>query len=310
MAVQNNTFRVAYRVAGSSDPWQVLRITEDTLTTASTTVESDEVRTDRQSDDSSTTSIDPEGSVSFHFTADTFDDMIEAAMHSTFTAGEVIIGTQQIKFDLLKSDTQTDRHFLFENMSVSEANIELAEGALITGQFSFVGETVDLAYDPTGDTFLDTTETKVINCNKNIDNATLLFDGTGASSQGLYLNSLSININNSYEAAKAIGHVGAVEQSAGEAVVTGSVEFHAASAAYDLWASQIDDTDHTVSFTFGSGKVGESDYTVSLPRVRFQEGDLPGASKSGTATMSFNLKGLRDPSSNTNLKITKVDDVI
>ncbi|WP_421921395.1 phage tail tube protein [Marinobacter salarius] len=186
MAVQNNKIRVAYRPAGSSDPWQVLRVTEDDLTTSTTTVESEEVRTDRMIDDSSTTSIDPEGSVSFEFTADTFDDMIEAAMHSTFTAGEVIIGTDQIKFDILKSDTQTDRHFLFENMSVSEANIEINEGALITGSFNFVGETVDLAYDPTGDTFNDTTETKVINCNKNIDNATLLFDGAGASTQGLY----------------------------------------------------------------------------------------------------------------------------
>lgn len=310
MAEQNNTIRIAYRLAGSNDPWQVLRLTGDEIQLASSAIETEEARTDRMIDDYSTVSIDPSGSINFRFTADTFDDLLTAAMHSAFDNGSIKIGTDQVKFDILKSHTTINKHTLYKNMSVSEANIEIAEGSYISGSFSFVGEDVETGYDASGDTFLDTTTTGVINCNKDLEDAALLFDGVSASASGLYIKSLSININNNYEAARAIAHMGPVDQSPGTADVSGSVTLQVGAAAYDLWSTQIDDTDHSLAFTFGSGKTGESDYTVKLPRVRLTEGSLPGVSASGLGEMSFSLKALRDPASNTSLEIIKVDDVI
>ncbi len=108
MAVQNNTIRIAYRPAGSTDPWQILRVTGDSLTTEITTVDSEEVRTDRMLSDSNLTSIDASGSVDIEFTADTFDAMLEAVMHQAFTNGVAKVGTDVIKFDILKSVTSLD----------------------------------------------------------------------------------------------------------------------------------------------------------------------------------------------------------
>lgn len=310
MAVKNKDIRLAIRPAGSTDPWQTLRFTNETFSKSITNVDNDEVRTDRMQDDSSITSIDPQGQISINFSADTFDELLAALMHSAFVNGVAKVGTTEIAFDMLKTDTKTGYNWLYSGMKVSQGQLTIEEGALIKGTLDLVGLTVEAGYDASGDTVLDQTTTGIINSNRDIDSTTFLVDGVDANSQGLYINSLSISVNNNYSATRAIANVGAIEQSAGAASITGSMTLAAGSAAYDIAEAMLAGTDKTLEFTFGSGRVGESDYTITVPRLRVTETTDPEGSLEGDATVDVNFSALRDATTDTSLSITKVDDVV
>lgn len=94
-----------------------------------------------------------------------------------------------------------------------------------------------------------------------------------------------------------------------QASVFGSINFSCAAASYDLWASQFDNTDHSLAYTFGSGKAGEIDYTIELLRIRLTS-ELPGAALRSTARLELNHTALGDDVKGSSLFVTNVDDEI
>ncbi|MFG6139509.1 phage tail tube protein [Halomonas sp. B23F22_10] len=265
--------RIAIRPKGSTDPWTTIRRTNDALTVGTETQRSDNVRSDRLRDGQKVTGLTVGGTVSFEMTTAEYDDILAAALCSTWltdtpTAGtdELRVGTADIQHDVLKSYLDSDRHVLMSGMYVSQLQLTMSAGQKITGQATFMGESHDDEYDPSGDTFNDPADPIFFDSSNNL--SSLMIDGSAIS--GMCITGMSLAIANGFQSDQCVGslhqkhHKGSVD-------ITGQKTIRMSAAALDLWKQTLTNTPISSSFTMGDGS---NSYVFSLGK-EYLSGDLP-----------------------------------
>jgi len=140
--MESNRVRIGYRLAGSADPWQVIRRTNDALTAGTEVQRSDEIRSDRMRSGQKVTTITAGGSVDFEMSAASFDDFLAAAMCTDWATDVLTVGTTTKRFDVIKSYLADDEHIVFKDMEVSQLSLTATSGEKITGQITFMGREV------------------------------------------------------------------------------------------------------------------------------------------------------------------------
>ena len=297
----SNAVRIAYRVAGSGDPFKVLRYTSEAFTATPATTESGEVRVDRMIADLYLTSLESSGSIDFELSAQNFDDLMEAVMCSTFdgTTGEMKVGTNDNTFEILKSytDTTPAKHVLINDVKVSTMTLNINAGELVTGTFEFVGGNVDVEFDPSGETFTAPANTSLLNAANDIG----AINVNGAELTGTCIESLTVTIDNNYQAQNCIGSLAAKTHVKNTASVSGSETLSFSAEAYDLWKGQISNADITLDFTVTDGT---NTYKFDLPRVRIS-GDLPGGTRDEILTLDAEYTAILDETLETSFMITR-----
>lgn len=294
----SNAVRIAYREAGSSDPFKVLRYTSEAFTATPATTESAEVRTDRMIADLYLTSLATSGSIDFEFSAENFDLLMQAAMCQDFDVNGVAkIGKLDKTFEILKSYTDIDKHILIQDVKVSTMTLNVEAGALVTGSFEFVGGNVDVDFDPTSETFDEPANTSLINAANDIGSINI----NGAPLTGSCIETLSITLDNNYQAQNCIGSLAAKTHVKNTASVSGSQTISFSAESYDLWKGQITNEDIAVSFSLTDGT---TTYQFDLPRTRIS-GDLPGGTRDEILTLDAEYSAIRDETLETSFMITK-----
>lgn len=258
--------RIAFRAAGSSDPWSILRRTNDALTLGSESQRSDEVRDDRMRSGQVTTTVTAGGSVDIEFSAVSFDALLSAAMHNSWNDDVLGVGTEDIRFDILKSYLDTGDHFLLEDCVVSELSLTMNAGEKVTGQIVFMGESFDDDYDPSGDTFDPAEETLIMDSSNNLGSIMQ----NGAPISGMCYTALSININNGYQSDQCVGELNQ-RHWVGSADITGNKAIRLSAAALELWRNSITNAPVSSAWTLSDG---DYSYEFSLPRIQLS-GNLP-----------------------------------
>lgn len=295
----SNAVRIAYREAGSSDPFKVLRYTSESFTATPATTESGEVRTDRMISDLYLTSLESSGSIDFEFSAENFDLLIQAAMCSDFDVvdGTLKIGKLDKTFEILKSYTDINKHILINSVKVSTMTLNVEAGALVTGSFEFVGGNVDVDFDPSTETFEEPQGTSLINAANDIGSINI----NGAPLTGSCIESLSITLDNNYQPQNCIGSLAAKTHIKNTASVSGSQTISFSAESYTLWKGQITNEDIAVSFSITDGT---TTYQFDLPRTRIS-GDLPGGTRDEILTLDAEFSAIRDETLETSFMITK-----
>lgn len=259
--------RIARRPAGSSDPWQVLRSTGDTLTVENNTTRSEEIRDDGTRGDVKTVMINPNGSVSFEFSAANFDSIMSSVLRNTWTDDTLVNGTDDTRWEYLASHMDLDIHVLFEDASDSQLQLTANAGEKVTGEVTIMARGHDDEYDPSTDTFEEPEATVIMDASNNMH--TILIDGDPPS--GLIMKAFNITINGSYQSDQAVGSLYQHHQ-AGSFDITGSVNFRYSTASMDLWRKGLRSDPVSLGFTLSEG---DYSYVKSLPRL-FLSGSLPG----------------------------------
>jgi len=284
---ESNQVRIAIRPKGSTDPWTVLRRTGDALTLSANTQRSNNVRSDRLRDAQKVTGLTVGGTVDFEMTASEYDDLIAAAMCSTWEADTPSAGTDQIKvgtkttqFDVLKSYQDSDEHVLMQDMEVASLSINMSAGERITAQVTFAGGGADYQYDPSGDTFDSVASAMFFDSSNNLSSITV----DGSPLTGTCITAMSINIDNSHQQDQCIGSLYQTQHK-GSANITTNKTIRMSSEAFSLWSNMITNTPVAFSFTMGDGA---DSYSFSAP-AEYLSGDLPSGGLD--AILSLDLSG-------------------
>lgn len=295
----SNEVRIAIRNAGSSDPFKVIGFSTETFTATPNTTESAHVRTDRLVADLYLTSLETSGTIDFEFSAENYDLLMQAAMCSNFDvgSGQMKIGKIDKTFEILKSYMDINRHILIKDVKVSTMTLNIEAGALVTGNFEFVGGNVDVDFDPTGETFDEPADTSVINAANDIGSINI----NGAPLTGSCIETLSITLDNNYQPQNCIGSLAAKTHVKNTASVSGSQTISFSAESYDLWKGQITNEDIAVSFSITDGT---TTYQFDLPKTRIT-GDLPGGTRDEILTLDAEYTAIRDAVTETSFMITK-----
>ncbi|RUR26844.1 hypothetical protein ELY33_17195 [Vreelandella andesensis] len=229
---ESNRVRIAYREAGSVEPWQIIRRTGDALTAGTETVRSDEIRSDRQRSGQKATTITAGGTLDFEMSSGSFDSFLAAALCTDWTTDVLTVGTTTKRFDVIKSYLADDEHIVFKDMEVGQLSLTAESGQKITGQITFAGREVDDDYDITGDTFTEATTGLIFDSSNNLNGVTV--DGMPLS--GTVFKALGLTINNNHQTDQAVGEK-FQNHFKGSCDITTTSTIRMASAALDLWRS-------------------------------------------------------------------------
>ncbi|WP_129141534.1 phage tail tube protein [Modicisalibacter coralii] len=285
---ESNRVRIAIRPDGSSSNWKTLRRTNDALTAGTNTTRSENVRSDRMRDGQKITTITVGGTLNIEMTAAEYDDLIAAAMCSTWTADTPTAGTDQItvgttttKFEVLKSYLDEDRHILMSGMEVGQLELNMDSGSKITGTVTFMGTQEDHEYDPSTDTFDPASDALFFDSSNNLSSVTI--DGSPLS--GIAITGMSMTINNNHQTDQELGTQYQTHHK-GSADITTSKTVRMSASAFDLWKNTLTNTPIATSFTMGDGS---NSYVFSQGR-EFLSGDAPSGGLD--AILTFTLNGV------------------
>jgi hypothetical protein len=127
-----------------------LRSTGTTLALTKDTIQSEEIRPDRQIADFKHGNKQVGGGVDFELAFTDFDDFLEAVMCGTWDADNPQAGTDRLLVGLVRRSFTIERHFAdiskyirYTGAELNEMSLSISPNANVTGSFSVIGKSQD-----------------------------------------------------------------------------------------------------------------------------------------------------------------------
>lgn len=252
---------------------KALRFTSETLNASASATQSNEIRTNRNVSDLIRTTLSVGGDVNIELSYEMYDDFLQGLLQSSVALDgantEIKNGTTRKYYTLEKNtptSTPTNFYTQFTDMQVNSMTLNIAQGAVIDGNFSFVGSTEPA----TSSTSLDTVGGYAAAptfpvYNTLADVSAVLVDGVSAGN----VEAVNFTITNSLREQRAIGYVAPAGVGNGDFVVTGTVRIYFASNA--LYTKFINDETFSLSVTLDdqTNTTNGNQYTITFPRCKF-----------------------------------------
>jgi len=289
-----------------STDWKYTRFTGESLSATADTTTSSEIRRDRSISDMPLVSITTGGSYDIEFSADTFDDFIEAALASTWATDTPAVGSQQLKlgtqeksFSIEKAFEDTGDYILYSGMRVGTLSLSMAYGSILTGSIGFGGASAATGQTSAVGTgsVADATTTDVMNSTS--DFGTL---EVGGSATSICLSSLDINIDNNLRSIGCIGSATASDQKLGTASITGTVEMYLTSDSFAYYEAALANDDSSIKFSVGDGT---DTYEFYLPKIKFGADSPQAGSLDSDVLVTLSFTALYDETEESSIVITK-----
>lgn len=249
-----------------------LRFVSETLGLTAATTVSNEIRPNRNVADSIRTSTSVGGDINIEFSYQTYDDFLKGLLQSaTGVDGantEIKNGTTNSYFTVEKNTPNaagTNYFTQFTDMQVGGMTLNIAQGAIVAGNFSLLG-----SGNPTNSgTSLDTNgytaapTFPVYNSLANV--SAVLVDGVTAGS----VESINFTITNNLREQRAIGNVAPAGVASGQFNVSGTIRIYFSDNT--LYTKFINDQTFAISVTLDdeTGATNGNQYTIRLPRCKF-----------------------------------------
>lgn len=208
-------------------------------------------------------------------------------------------GTTQKSLSIEKKFVDAGEFFSFTGMIANTASITIRPGAIIAGNFGFMGKAMAAGGATIGNgSYTAASSTEVMNA---VDNISDVYEGGAATT--LDLLEITININNNLRRQSKIGQLGARGIGAGQFNVTGT--FQAYFESRTIVEKFLNDTDTSLSFAATDG-AGNS-YIFDMLNMSFTDAEVfaTGNNEDVLATMPFS--GKKDTVAGQTLAITKFD---
>lgn len=249
-----------------------LRFVSETVGSTAATTASAEIRPNRNVADTIRTSTSIGGDINIEFSYATYNDFLQGLLQSATAldgAGTEIKNGVTKKYFTIEKNTPdaagTDFYTQFTDMQVGGMTLNIAQGAVVAGNFTLMGSSDQVnsstSLDATGYTAANTNA--VYNSLANV--SAVLIDGSPAGN----VESVNLTVTNNLREQRAIGSVAPAGVASGQFSVTGTVKIYFATNA--LYNKFLADQSFALSVTLDdlSGATNGNQYTIRLPRCKF-----------------------------------------
>lgn len=233
------------------------------------------------------------------FTVDAAEGMaVEAARAINVRSTRVRNGIIQRSFSIEEAYTDVAQFRVFRGMSVSKLSLSFQSGQIAGGNFDFMGYGSEMR----GTTFLP--GTPVASQTGEVMNS-VIGVGTvyeaGVPLSGIRFKSITLDIDNALRGQDAVGTLGYVGIASGTLKVTGSVQAYFENGG--LYNKFVTNSNSSLAWAIKDG-AGQG-YGFSLPRVKFNEGNITGGSIDSDLMVDISFTALLDPATNTVISIDR-----
>ncbi|MZR63862.1 phage tail tube protein [Alcanivorax sp. DP30] len=295
---------VAETVAGTTPAtptFTPIRQTGTTLALTKETIQSQELRADRQIADMRHGNKQIGGDISCELSfGGAFDTMLEAVLCGTWEEDTPSAGTDELKAGIVRRPFTIERHFAdigqylrYKGCEFNTWNLTVSPNAIITSNFGLVGRSMD-----------DPAQTAISGATYDADTTASPFDSfSGTIEEGgaaiAVITELSLTLENGLSPLFVVGSDTAECISIARSNLSGSVTAWFESEA--LYEKFINETESSLEFTLSDGT---NAYGFSLPRIKYNSGQ-PDVSGEGEVTISMDLMALYDETEESQIVITK-----
>ncbi|WBA79553.1 phage tail tube protein [Endozoicomonas sp. GU-1] len=282
----------AYGQTPATPAFNPIRHTSTSLALTKETIQSEELRDDRQLAAFKHGNKQVGGDISFEFSHDSFDDFLEAALCGTWASDELKTGVTRRSFTVERHFSDIGQYHRFSGVELNGFTLSVAPNAMVTGTFTTVGKGLATATTPiTGATYADASTTAPF------DSFSGALTVNGAASA--VVTSVELTLENGLEVLFVIGSDETLQPSIGRSNLTGSMSVYLEDGS--MIDRFINETETELAFTL-AGDGGS--YTFTLPRIKFGSG-APEVSGTGPVVLNMDFQALFDATEQTNLKIER-----
>jgi len=282
-----------YGTPPSTPVFKAIRHTGTTLGLSKDSIQSEEIRADRQISDLRHGNKSSSGDVNTELSYGSFDDFLEAGFGGTWT-------TDVLKAGVLRKSFTIERHFsdigLYNRFTGSEINtiaISVAPNTMTTCTFGVMAQGMDVSETIiTGATYTDPTTVSPFDS----FTCTLLEGGVGLG----VVTALDINLDNGEENTFVLCSDETLRPSIGRSNVTGSMTVYFEDQV--LLEKFINETESSINLTIEDPE--GNDYEILLPRIKYNSGQ-PDVTAEGPITLTMDFQALLDDTTGTNIQITR-----
>jgi len=296
-----------YGTTPTSPALEMVRITGTTLGLAKDSLQSEEIRSDRQIADFRLGANQVGGDVNFELSYGSFDQFLQAVLLSPDWAADTpVVGTQQIKalaerasFTFVRefADIQAadNPFYIYRGVELNSMQLTIAANSMITGTFSVIGQSQETASDLTG---LGTPTFPPASTTSPLDSftGTLNEGGTPVA----VVTEISMTLQNGIEPRFVVGSKNSIYPSVGRSNLTGQVTAYFEDSS--LVNKFLDETESSITFTLPDAAGNEMKFR--LPRIKYTGGQ-PDVSGEGPITLTMPFQALLDSAEGTNILIER-----
>lgn len=290
----------AWGVLPSPAPFQLLRMTGESLRIDRENVVSQEMRPDGNVADLIQVGGGASGGINFELSYGTFDDLIEGMMRSAWGGGSpanVIKNAQVEKSFQIKKKIEagtTDVYYLHSGMEVDTMTLNVQAKQIVTGSFGFIGKGGTVGTTDSGTDVAAGTE-PVLNASSHF---TLAECGVSPAPELL---SVTLNIANGLAARPKIGSVDNIGVRRGQFRVTGSfTAYFANKALADMYLAG---TSGGIEFTVGAD-TGKK-YKFEIPKFKLVSEPVNASGNDQDVVYQCEFQGIYDSGIAATLQITR-----
>jgi hypothetical protein len=294
----------AYGVTPATPAFKPIRHTGTTLGLSKESLQSEELRDDRQISDFRHGAYQVGGDINIELSYGSFDDLLEAVTLGTWEVDEPSAGIDRLKAGVTRRSFTVERYFgdiisadkpfhRYSGVEFNTLSLAINANAMITGSFGVLGR--NLALDTVivaGATYDSPTTTSPLDS----------FTGTlnEAGSPIAVITEISLTLENALEARFVVGSKQTIRPSIGRSNVTGQVTAYFENSA--LLEKFINETESSIVFELPDAAGNK--YTFTLPRIKYTGGQ-PDVDGEGPITLSMPFQALLDSTTGTNIIIDR-----
>lgn len=221
-----------------------------------------------------------------------FDDLIEGAMMSTWSADVIKIGTTPKYFSIEDYAADIDQARLFSGCSVNTLSVSLAPNAMVAGTFGIVGK--DMAISATEKTQDAATDASPYDAYS----GDLEIGGTASA----IVTAMDFTLTNGLAPTFVVGDDSAPSLEVGNAVIEGSMSVYFEDEA--ILNRFINETETSLKVTVGDNEATPNTLEFFFPRCKINSADV-GVDGPTSRMIALSFVALRDDTEATSLRITR-----
>lgn len=285
-------------VTPTTPAWETVRHTGTTLALSKETLQSEELRDDRQIADFRHGAQQTGGDISIELSYGSFDTILEALLQGTWTADVLKAGVIRRTFTAERFfadlGTANKPYHRFRGVEFNTLALQVSANAMVTGTIGVLGisAVTDTVIVP-GAAYPAPTTTAPLDS----------FTGT-LSESGVpiaVVTEITLNLDNGMAPRFVVGSKFSIKPSVGRSNITGQVTAYFEDSV--LLDKFINETTSSLQFTLPDGE-GNS-YDVIIPRLKYTGGQ-PDVAGEGPITLSMPFQALLDPTTATNIIIERI----
>ncbi|UGL62741.1 major tail structural protein [Xanthomonas phage FMYAK-P1] len=295
-----------YGQTPATPAFKPIRHTGTTLGLSKESLQSEEIRDDRQIADFRHGARQVGGDINFELSFGSFDDLLEAVTLGTWVADGAPGGDgDRLKAGTVRRSFTVERFFgdiatadkpyhRFTGVELNTLALAISANAMITGTFGTVGSDMSTAQAAiAGATYAAPTTTSPLDS----------FTGTlnEAGTPIAVITEIQLNLENGLEARFVVGSKKSILPSIGRSNVSGTITAYFENSL--LLDKFINETESSIVFELPDGAGNK--YVFTLPRIKYNGGQ-PDVEGEGPITLSMPFQALLDSTTQSNIIIDKV----